>query len=113
MKVDVIMFVVFIAIGLAIGFNVFVFIKKNNEEKIKAVKEWLLFCVTKIESIYGGGTGKIKLRAAWDMAVTKFPFLTVLVTFDEFSEWVDEALEEMKKLLENSTIKYLVDNREI
>lgn len=110
---DIIGVAIAIIIIVVLCYSIYKFVKKNHDEKIATVKQWLLFCVTKMESIYGSSTGKIKLRAAWDFALERFPFLATLVTFDEFSKWVDDALEEMRELLENSTIKYLVDNREI
>lgn len=42
---------------------------------------------------------EIKLRAVYDMFVTKFPWIARLLPFDRFTQLVDEALEEMKNLL--------------
>ena len=36
---------------------------------------------------------------AYDMFVERFPYLVQFITFDKFSELVDEALEELKKML--------------
>ena len=114
MNKDVVLAVIVIVIAIAFGYSAYVFlVRKDDEEKIRAVKEWLLFCVVKMESIYGSSTGRIKVRAAWDFAIERFPFLSAMVTFEEFSGWVDEALEEMKTLLENTSIKFLVDNNKI
>lgn len=105
---SIVLIVVILAVVLAVSYFVFTFIRKSREEKITAVKEWLLFCVTKMENIYGSGTGQIKLRAAWDFALQRFPFLAMLVTFDEFSEWIDEALEKMKEMLKNEKIESFI-----
>lgn len=75
------------------------FFKQPTSEQIKAVKEWLLFAVSEAEKALGSGTGKLKLRMVYDMFLEKFPYLVQFITFDKFSELVDEALEEMKKLL--------------
>lgn len=105
---SIVLIVVILAVVLAVFYFVFTFIRKSREEKITAVKEWLLFCVTKMENIYGSGTGQIKLRAAWDFALQRFPFLAMLVTFDEFSKWIDEALEQMKDMLKNEKIESFI-----
>lgn len=105
---SIVLIVVILVVVLAVSYFVFTFIRKSREEKITAVKEWLLFCVTKMENIYGSGTGQIKLRAAWDFALQRFPFLAMLVTFDEFSKWIDEALEKMKEMLKNEKIESFI-----
>lgn len=105
---SIVLIVVILVVVLAVSYFVFTFIRKSREEKITAVKEWLLFCVTKMENIYGSGTGQIKLRAAWDFALQRFPFLAMLVTFDEFSKWIDEALEKMKDMLKNEKIESFI-----
>lgn len=109
MKIDSVTICVACLVGIAFitYFNNF-FTRKDNEEKIKTVKSWLLFCVVKMENIYGSGTGQLKLRAAWDLALQRFPFLSVLVSFDEFSTWVDEALEQMKAMLTNDKLQNFI-----
>lgn len=71
------------------------FIKLPNENKIANVKEWLKYAVTEAEKALGSGTGQLKLRWVYDLAVKQFPWISQLVTFETFSEWVDEALEWM------------------
>lgn len=105
--------IIFVAIAVMVIFIATIYVidfikNKSREEKIVAVKEWLLFCVTKMENIYGSGTGQMKLRAAWDFALQRFPFLAMIVTFDEFSKWIDEALEQMKEMLKNDKIESFV-----
>ena len=77
--------------------------------KMPRVKEWLLWAVTQAEAELGSGTGKLKLRQTYDLFIQRFPALAMAVSFDTFSLWVDEALEEMRKLLkENKTVRELV-----
>ena len=71
------------------------FVKLPNENKIANVKEWLKYAVTEAEKALGSGTGQLKLRWVYDLAVKQFPWISQLVTFETFSEWVDEALEWM------------------
>lgn len=68
----------------------------------KSIKEWLLYAVFMAESEWGSGTGKLKLRTAYDMFVSKYPIISKLIPFSVFSLWVDEALKEMRKILEEN-----------
>lgn len=80
---------------------------------IDAVKKWLLFAVTQAESEFGAGTGKLKLAKVYDMFITRFPKLHVIVSYKLFSKLVDVALEEMRKMLEgNSRILDIVSKNE-
>lgn len=90
---------VFAALGI-IGYNFFKLSKSQQEAK---VKEWLLFAVIEAEKHLGEGTGKIKLRFVYDMFVSKFKYLSVIISFEQFSFLVDEALEEMKNIAKNNT----------
>ena len=74
-----------------------------REEQIARVKEWLLWAVTKAEKELGGGTGQLKLRYVYDMFVTRFPTVSKFITFETFSNMVDQALEKMRHLLETNT----------
>lgn len=79
--------------------SVIKFFNKSNAEQLAKVKEWLLFAVTNAEKDFGGGTGKIKLRYVYDLFVTRFPSTAKIITFEEFSNLVDESLKEMNNLL--------------
>lgn len=82
-----------------------------KSEQIKQIKGWLIGAVTLAEAEYGSGTGKIKLSAVYGSFVEKFPWIAKVISFEKFSEYVDEALIEMKKLLEtNKSIASFVCN---
>ena len=84
----------------------FVYIKKftklPTDEQIAKVKEWLLYAVMMAESEWGSGTGQLKLHYVYDMFVSKFPALVDVISFEMFSKLVDEALEQMKHLLDTN-----------
>ena len=67
--------------------------------------------VTEAEAELGSGTGQLKLRAVYEMAVKTFPWVEKFIAFETFSTWVDEALEWMNTQLEtNENVKaYVVD----
>lgn len=100
-----------VAIVMAIIAAIVVFFTSGKQEQIQKVKEWLLYATTLAEKELGGGTGKLKLRSVYDMFVVKFPWLVRVISFDYFSELVDEALVEMRNLLDtNESVKEYVED---
>lgn len=71
-------------------------VKKGNVQKL------LVYICTEAERKYGSKTGQIKLRHVYDWFTTKFPFMSVLISFNQFSKMVDIALEEMEKNIKNN-----------
>lgn len=78
------------------------FIKTPRASQIEKVKEWLLYAVIAAEKELGSGTGEIKLRYVYNMFLKVFPHLANIISFDFFSDLVDEALTNMKELLESN-----------
>lgn len=86
------------------------FVGLPTEAQLSKVREWLLWAVTEAEKNLGGGTGKLKLRQVYDLFVTRFPWLAKLVSFELFSDMVDDALEEMREMLDtNQAVKAFVE----
>ena len=85
-----------------VGLTIKEFIELGKEKQLEKVKEWLLYACIMAEKKLGGGTGKVKLRYVYDLFVEKFSFLKLLVTFEQFSEMVDEALVKMREMLEKN-----------
>ncbi len=73
-----------------------------SEQQLQKLKEWLLFCVITVEKEYSSGTGQLKLRAAYNMFIERFPSLVAVISFELFSQYVDEALVQMRKILESN-----------
>lgn len=100
-----------VAVLIVAGISIYKFAGLPTKEQVAKVKEWLLYAVTTAESELGGGTGKLKLRSVYDMFIAKFPVMAKVVSFETFSLWVDEALDEMRKMLEtNVVVKQLVES---
>lgn len=78
------------------------FFRTPREEQLKKVREWLLLAVITAEQKFGSETGVIKLRFVYDLFVSKFPWIAKILSFDKFSELVDEALDKMRLLLEEN-----------
>ena len=78
------------------------FIEIPSNEQLAKVKQWLLFAVIEAEKQYQGGTGALKLRAVYNEFCKVFPSLVPIISFELFSKLVDEALKQMKHLLETN-----------
>lgn len=104
--------IVFVASMLILGISMIInFCESTKEEQIKKIKEWLLYATILAEKELGGGTGRLKLRYVYDMFIVKFPWLSKLFSFDRFSEFVDDALYEMKELIAtNDAVNSYVSN---
>lgn len=108
---------IIVAIIGCIALGVASFIKFKNKptiEQIDILKEELRYLVCKAENKLGGGTGQLKLRQVYDMAIAKMPWVAFLITFEEFKIYVDEALVWMQIQLEtNSKIRELIEEGDI
>ena len=93
-----------------VGVGVYQFIKLDKQQKIANIKEWLKYAVVEAEKALGSGTGQLKLRYVYDLAVAQFPWIVSLISFEVFSGFVDEALEWMRQQLEtNYRINVYID----
>lgn len=95
----IILFIAIVIVAIVRAKNFSTMLKEKQFEQIKG---WLLGAVTLAEAQYGSGTGKIKLSVVYDAFVEKLPWLAQIISFDRFSELVDDALVEMRNLLENN-----------
>ena len=110
MNVQIIVALVIVAIALVCG--IVWFIKLPKEKQIANIKEWLKYAVVDAEKELGSGTGQLKLRMVYNMAVKQFPFIVQLIPFDTFSGWVDEALDWMRdQLAENKVTQSYVESK--
>lgn len=77
------------------------------------IKEWLVWAVSQAEKDLGSGTGQIKLRKVYDMFVTKYRIISLFVTFDIFSQWVDAALDVMREMISTNpkVENYIVEEK--
>jgi hypothetical protein len=99
--------IVIVAVGVAAAVR---FLKQPSDEQLDKVREWLLYATTLAEKELGGGTGKLKLRYVYGLFVDKFTWVAKVISFETFSELVDEALGQMNKLLTSNTAVQLYVN---
>lgn len=99
-----------VAVLVGIGFAVYKFAGLPTQDQILKIKKWMLYAVTLAERELGEKTGELKLRMVWDMFIARFPLVAKVISFDTFKFWVDNALDEMKELLDtNEAVKNIVD----
>lgn len=86
------------------------FVVTPREKQLDQLRQWMLYAVIQAEKELGKGSGQLKLRTVYDLFLQRFPALAKIMSFDVFSTLVDEALEEMKELLDNNqNIKAIVE----
>ena len=72
---------------------------KERKNKILA---WLLQAMLIAEQQFGNGTGRLKLSTVYAGFVQTFPYFADVITFETFSQYVDEVKPEMDHLLETN-----------
>ena len=94
-----------VVIGAIIGVLVYYtkkFTALPSEQQLQKIREWLLWAVIYTEKELGQGTGVAKLRFCYDLFIQRFPNLVTVISFELFSKYVDEALVQMRKILETN-----------
>ena len=99
---------------ISLSYNVYAFIQLSPGQQKEKVQEWLLWAVFQAEAELGGGTGQLKLRKVYEMFISTFPRLVQLISFKEFSDMVDIALDKMRAMLDNNAkVQNLVDDGQV
>ncbi len=90
-----------ILIGV-IGLGLCWFLKLSKERQKEIILEWLLLAVIKAEKELGDGTGQLKLRFVYDLFIDKFRFISMIMSFSQFSNLVDQALDTMREMIDSN-----------
>ena len=88
---------------LITAYNVWKFVKQPTAEQLATVKSWLLYACTEAEKELGSGTGSVKLAYVFDKFQGKFGDISKFISYDEFSNMVDDVLEKFKNMLASNT----------
>lgn len=80
---------------------VFRFLGMPTEKQKEKVMEWLKWACIEAEQELRNGIGQLKLRKVWNMfcSVPAFTWVARVISFEQFSKWVSDALLEAKKML--------------
>lgn len=99
---NIIIAIAIIAIVGAAAYALYYFMNLGKEKQIQMVREWLLLAVIEAEKALGSNTGQLKLRYVYDLFLSKFKYLSLVISFPQFSLLVDEALETMRDMISNN-----------
>lgn len=90
-----------VAVVVSLICLIFRFFGMPTEKQAKKVKEWLIWACVEAERALQSGTGQIKLREVYNLfcAVPAFTWVARVISFDQFSVWVSDALLEVKQML--------------
>lgn len=86
------------------------FFKSPSEMQLRKVKAWLLLAVTQAEVELGSGTGELKLRFVYDLFITKFTWIARVISFEMFTDLVEDALDEMRDMLKTNPAAFTLVN---
>lgn len=95
-------FVAIMAIAVTLDVIIYFIKKMPTEKKKEALEKWLLYMIAEAEEKLGSGTGKLKLSYVYNAFITKFPSLSEMITFEDFSNMVDKVLKEFNELVESN-----------
>lgn len=98
------------AIGAGICYFILSMTSLPAEDRINIIKNWLLYAVVAAEKEFGSGTGKLKFAKVYNEFIQKFPELAILISYEEFSNLVDEALSQLKDMLKNNKINEYIES---
>ena len=91
---------------LIVGYIGYIIYTKQTDK----VRKWLLYAVTIAEKELKGGTGKLKLEYVYDLFTARYTWLKVVMSRATFENLVEDALEDMRHLLNtNEAISNLVE----
>lgn len=96
-----------VAIAAVLGVSVaaaYYFLGMPTEKQKEKVKEWLIWACIEAEKKLQSDTGQLKLRDVYNKfcAVPAFKWCAIIISFDEFSNLVSDALYKVKLMLINN-----------
>ena len=96
----------------AAAYALYYFMNLGKEKQLQMVKNWLLLAVVEAEKALGSGTGQLKLRYVYDLFITRFKYLSLVISFEQFSNLVDDALVLMREAISNNKqIENYINNK--
>lgn len=89
---------IMVIVGAAI-FAIYKFCQLSKDKQFEIIFNWLQYAVIIAEKELGSGTGQLKLRYVYDLFIDKFKFLSMFISFEQFSMYVDQALDVMEHMI--------------
>lgn len=94
--------IVVVLVIIGVGYFIYKFFTQPSEKRKEQIKTWLLETVILAESVWQSKTGKIKFSMVYDKFIERFKWIAILMPKSVFEELVNDALEEMRHLLETN-----------
>lgn len=94
--------VIGIGIGLLGMFLINKFSNMSEDDKVRLIQNWLLGAVILAEKELGSGTGAAKLALVFQKFTEKFPTIAMLMTEEQFNNYVNQALAKMRQMMEKN-----------
>lgn len=98
-----------VMIAVMIGFCIYKFFTQPSEKRKNQIRAILLNLVITAEKYYGSSTGKLKFSYVYSELITKLPYLKY-IPLSVVEKLIDEALVEMRHLLETNDKVYRIVN---
>lgn len=70
--------------------------------RFKSFRNWLVYAVSEAEKYLGSGTGKLKIRYAYNLAIKQYPVIAKIIPWYLFSRLIDSALVVMREMISNN-----------
>jgi len=108
-----------IVIGLVllsfVVYELAVFYKLPNNQKVKRIKECLLALVTVAAKSYDEGDYDLIVATVYNNFCNKFPILKSIIPIDIVKSWIKEAFDNLKSILatQNKTLASLRNNKTV
>ena len=96
------MFGFIVIVLLVIGYAIKRFTELSKEKQVECIKVWLLQAVIEMEKLYGSNTGQMKFSKLYDLFVVRFPVISKFISRNTLNLLVEQALSEMRHLLETN-----------
>lgn len=85
--------------------------RRVSSTYVAAFKKYVLKAVIEAEMLYGGGTGKLKYVTVVANILSKFPKIRLLLDSTQIDEIIEDALKEMRVLIDNDeAIAAIINN---
>lgn len=96
-----------------VGYLVYTYLTAPSEKRKSMIYSWLLQAVVEAEKIFKSKSGSLKFSYVYDAYLQRFPLISRFLPKAIFMELVNEALVEMRKLLEhNKSVKDYIEGDE-
>lgn len=104
--------VIGIVLGLVGGYCLKYYIDSPTDAKKQMILNYLVYAVALAEQAFGSKTGQLKLAKVYNEFVVEMPLIAKGISYELFCQLVDQALEILRKMLQNKSIDEIINDSE-